>query len=138
MKTILCAAVVAAAVFAAPHAAADFHPGCDSAPRSASVALTASDGTFTFEGRVMCPGADSIAITSLVLTTATGSSSTAPPAACTGGCSSVSTSGQAPATAGLHELRMTFTVTSQGATYAPSRTARFVWVGASQPARLPG
>lgn len=134
--TILVVLALAAWTLAQP-AQADFHPGCEDGPKSATVELVADGGDLLFTGQVSCPAADAIAITALTFVAMDGSTSSAAPVSCTQ-CSSVATSGRAGASPGVHEVRMAFTVTGHDHTYNRTRSARWLYAGAGQPVQLAG
>lgn len=116
----------------------DFHPACTPAVAAvAGVGLSASGITFTFSGGVTCPGAASLSVDTLTLTPTIppGSPTSAPPVSC-GPCGSISNSGTALATPGIHEVFMAFTAIGNGFVFHPSRLGRFLWLGVGEPIRI--
>jgi hypothetical protein len=113
-------------------ARADFHDtsqACANEPGYAYVSLSYLDAYLWFQGSVYCNGANSVAITSLTITSVVppgapfhgGTTSCAP---CDG--TPISASGLAQDSPGIYRVDMQFTATGPGGTFTPSRSAHYL------------
>lgn len=130
LGALVAAVLLAASLFTAPLARADYHSLCTQQGDGFDALFLDRVGpNLRYRGYVTCTG-HSITITSLSVTPLGGTTTSTGPLTCADVCE---LAGLIPAAPGLFTVQMTFTV---GPAAPAPRTAEFLYAGSGNPARL--